>query len=242
MELKRIKGSRILVLLGVGFLLNACAAASIPTPLPTETVTPSATWTVTPPPTDTPTPSPSATPTTRSTSTPRPSATATRRLTPTATATATPTAGPSPTPSAAQICNDLVAKGAIGIVVVYIHPEPELVWDYAPRQFLVGLCDTDPPPSTPQGKYKIVLNFPNTQHGSTESAPVPATLKPGLNEVSVGPWVPGLENHEAACAVRAVAQTQVMYNDTPDRFYHALLWPDGSDRVVLPIKCGGNYS
>ena len=158
------------------------------------------------------------------------------------TRTPSPTPGPSPTPSVEQICNDLVAKGGIGIVVVYIHPEPELVWDYNPRQFLVGLCDTDPPPSTPQGKYKIVLNFPNTQHGSTESVPVPATLKPGLNEVSVGPWIPGLENHKAACAVRAVAQTQVMYNDTPDRFYHPLLWPDGSDQVALSIKCGGNYS
>ena len=240
--MKRGKGCVVPILFALIFLLNACAALPVATPLPTEIATVSATWTLTPPPTDTPTPVPSATSTNTPTSTPRPSATATRRLTPTATVTASPTAGPSPTPNAAQTCSELMAKGSIGIIVVYIHPEPDLVWDYNPRQFVVGLCDTIPLPSTPQGKYKVVLNFPDSQHGSTESAPVPAELKPGLNEVSIGPWIPGLENHLAACAMRAVAQTQVMYNDTPDRFFHALLWADGRDRVVLPIKCGGNYS
>jgi hypothetical protein len=237
--MKRFHGCGILILFGCAFLLDACTPP-VAAPTPTSTAIPSATPTDTP--TSTATPSPSATPTRLPTSTPRPSATATRRLTPTATVTARPTAGPRPTASAAQICDDLVAQGSRGIIVVYIHPVPELVWDYTPRQFYVGLCDTIPLPSTPQGKYKIVLNFPDSQHGSTESAPVPAQLKPGLNEVSVGPWVPGLENHEAACAMRAVAQTQVVYNDTPDRFFHALLWADGSDHVALPIKCGGNYS
>jgi hypothetical protein len=231
----------ILILFGTVVLLNACAATPTPAPLLTETAVPTATWTLTPLPTETATLLPSATPTKIPTSTPRPRATATRRRIPAATLTPSPTAGPSPTPSAAQICDSL-AKRSNGIFVVYIHPVPDLVWDTIPRQFQVGLCDTIPLPSTPQGKYKIVLNFPNSQHGSTESAPAPATLKPGLNEVSVGPWIPGFENHMAACAMRAVAQTQVMYNDTPDRFYHALLWADGSDRVALPIKCGGNYS
>ena len=235
-----VKRCGILILFSLVFLIDACAAPPVSAPTPTSTAIPSATPTNTP--TNTPTPPPSARPTDTPTSTPRPSATATRRLTPTATATASPTAGPSPTPSAAQICGELMAKGSSGIIVLYIHPEPDLAWDYTPRQFLIGLCDTIPLPSTPQGKYKVVLNFPGSQHGSTESAPVPAQLKPGLNEVSVGPWVPGLENHLAACAMCAVAQTQVMYNDTPDRFFHALLWADGSDHVALPIKCGGNYS
>lgn len=126
--------------------------------------------------------------------------------------------------------------------MVYVHPVPDLAWDYNPRQFLVGLCDTIPPPSVPQGKYKVVLNFP-AGHGSlTQSSVVRAELKPGLNEISVGPWIPGLENHLAICAQRAVAETQVMYDDTPDPFFHPLLWPDGSDRVPLPIQCGGNYA
>ncbi len=139
------------------------------------------------------------------------------------------------------MCVRLVSAKPGNIYVVYIRPVPELVWDTTPRQFRVGLCNTIPPSSTPQGKYKIVLNFPVSNHGSTESAPVRAELKPGLNEVSVGPWVPGLENHIARCATRAVADTQVMYNDTPDPFYHALLWESGRDRFPLPIQCGGNY-
>jgi len=51
-----------------------------------------------------------------------------------------------------------------------------------------------------------------------------------------------LQNHLAACASRANAETQVLHNDTPDPFYRALKWFDGSDHVWLQIKCGGNYS
>ncbi len=226
------------MILCVTLLLAACATPTVPAP----TASPSATMTATPPPTDTPTQTPTLTPTHTRTSTPKPSATATLRRTPTSTATASPTAGPSPTPSAAQICEALLAKGSRGIYVVYIHPVPDLVWDTIPRQFQVGLCDTIPPPNVPQGKYKIVLNFPAGRGSLTESSVAPAELKPGLNEISVGPWIPGLENHLAICAQRAVAEIQVMYNDSPEPFFHALLWPDGSDRVALPIKCGGNFA
>lgn len=122
-----------------------------------------------------------------------------------------------------------------------LRGEPQLIWDNEPRQFIVGLCNTNRPPSTPQGKYKIVLNFPNSGRGLTQSAPTQIELKSGYNEVSVGPWIPGLENHIASCNNRAEAETQVMYNDTPEPFYHALLWVDGSDHVIMPIKCGGNF-
>lgn len=128
-----------------------------------------------------------------------------------------------------------------GIYVLYIQPVPDLVWDQNPRQFRVGLCDTIALPSTPQGKYKIAMSFPPGSRGATQSSAVSAELKPGLNEVSVGPWIPGLENHLGACAMRANAETQVMYNDTPDPFFHPLLWPNGDDHVTLSIQCGGNY-
>lgn len=178
--------------------------------------------------------------TSTATLTPRPSATAT--LARTRTPTATPTrAGPSPTPSTAQICAGMLGKVPAGIYVLYLQPVTELIWDNDPRQFRVGLCNTNPPPAAPQGKYKIAMSFPPGSRGATESKPSVAELKPGFNEISVGPWIPGLENHRANCAVRANAETQVMYNDTPDPFYHVLLWYDGKDRVTLPIKCGGNF-
>ena len=172
------------------------------------------------------------------TTTPRP--TATIRRTPTATATAKPTAGPSPTPSAAQACAGLLARGTAGIFVIYLHPEPDLVWDTVPRQFVVGLCNTIPPPSVPQGKYKIILNFAN--HGLMDTHVTTGELKPGMNELSIGPYIHGYENHMAICAQRPVAEVQVMYNDTSEPPFHALLWPDGSDRVAIPIKCGGNFA
>lgn len=137
---------------------------------------------------------------------------------------------------------DLQARGAPGIYVVSITAEPELVWDNNPHQFKVGICDTVPPPNTPQGKYKIVMSFPEGNRGLMSSSVSPATINSGFNVVTVGPWVPGLENHKAICATRAVAQTQVMYNDVPDPIFHPLLWPDGSSTVPVPIKCGGDYS
>lgn len=205
----------------------------MPSPLPTTA------------PTQTALPSPTALPS--ATATPRPSPTATRRQ-PTATvrptgvpATATP-AGPTPVPGPAQICADLRAKGVRDIFVLYINAVPELVWDNSPHDFKVGICNTLPPPSTPQGKYKLVMSFPGGNRGSMSTPVVSASLTAGLNEVTVGPWVPGLENHMATCATRAVAQTQVMYNDVPDLIFHALKWPDGTDTAGVPIKCGGNYS
>ena len=233
--------------IGLVFLalaLNACASAT-PTPMPTTPKPPTAIMTATPPPTAsaTPTLTRSATPapTNTPTLTPKPSATATQVRTRTPTRTATP-AGPSPTPSVAQICAGMIGKVAAGIYVMYLYGTPELIWDYTPRQFRVGLCNTNPATSTPQGKYKIAMTFPPGNAGATQSAPTPVELKPGFNEISVGHWVPGLQNHRAACASRANAETQVLYNDTPDPIFRALTWFNGTDRVTLPIKCGGDYS
>ena len=136
----------------------------------------------------------------------------------------------------------MIGKLPAEIYVMYLVPATDLVWDNEPRYFRVGLCNANSPSSIPQGKYKISMMFPPGSTGATQSAPTVAELKPGFNEVQVGPWVPGLRNHLADCASRATAETQVTYNDTPDPFYRVLKWLDGSDRVWLQIKCGGNYS
>lgn len=221
----------VCVMLSVG----ACA---LPTPTPTPTLAPTATFTATRAPTETPTRTPTLTAT--PTLTPRPSATATRTRTRTATATRTP-AGPSPTPSAAQMCAGMLGKVPAEIYVLYLQPVTELKWDYEPRQFRVGLCNANAPSAAPQGKYKIAMSFSASGSHSTESKPSVAELKYGFNEITVGPWVPGLENHLAQCAVKTNAETRVMYNDTPDPFYRALKWHDGKEFIILTIKCGGNY-
>ena len=227
-------------------LLAGCAKPTVPPPTLTMTALPSATQTATPLPTDTSTPTftptPTTTPTSTSTSTPTPSSTATRTRTPSATATVTLTPGPSPTLTTVQICANLLARQAPDIYVLAIHGVPDLAWDKAEHQFVIQVCNTNLPPSVPQGKYKVVLNFPGSDHGASQSAATQIELKPGFNEISVGPWVPGLENHLAACASRPSGETQVMYSDTPDRLYRTLKWFDGSDSIWLPIKCGGDYS
>ena len=216
--------------------ITACASAP-PTPTPTlepiatrtATHTPTATATLTTTPTLTHTPTPTK---------PRATASPTRPRLPTA--TRTPTA-PSPTPSAAQMCAQMLGKVPAEIYVFYLYPEGELIWDNEPHYFRVGLCNTNAPPAAPQGKYKITFSFPPTSSGATESKPSPAELKLGFNEIRVGPWVPGLENHLSRCAARANAVTRLTYNDTPDPFYRVLTWYDGRDHIILPIKCGGNF-
>ncbi len=220
---------------------SAACSTAVPTlPPPTVTPQPIAITIAARSPAETATPTNTPEPTIAPTTSPTPSATAT----PTDTPTPAPSATPSlvPTPSPAQICANLAATGLQAIRVIYLEPFPELVWDYDARYFRVGLCNTLPPTGTPQGHYKIVLHFPGGNRGAAESVPIPADLRPGLNEVVVGPWFPGLENHRAICVTRAVAQTEVRYNDTPDRIYRLVLWHDGKERIPLPIRCGGDYA
>lgn len=245
MELDAYRRFLILSFLLCLSMLIACGPAPAPTPAATETAEPTETATATSTPSSTPTIAPTQTATYTSTPTrtavpPTRTRTATLRPKPTATLTAIP--GPAPTLTYAQICAGLAARGMRDIYIIYIHPVPELVWDTTPRQFLVGLCNTLPPPSVPQGRYKIVMSFPDGDRGSTSSSETPAELGRGFNEVSVGPWIPGLENHRARCNMRAVADTQVMYNGTVDGLFHPLAWDDGRTSVGLAIKCGGNFS
>lgn len=124
---------------------------------------------------------------------------------------------------------------------MFVHPVPDLVWDTVPHQFQTGLCDTFPPPNTPQGRYKVVLSFPGSNRGIASSSITSAELHAGLNVVNIGPWIPGFDPHMASCATRAYGETQIMYSDNPENVYRALDWPDGRDKIDLAILCGGNY-
>jgi hypothetical protein len=134
----------------------------------------------------------------------------------------------------------LVAQGRNVLSILYLEPTPELVWDYNPRMFRVGICNSMPLPAVPQGRYRIFVYFPGSKHGRAQSGDVPATLSPGLNEVSIGPWVPGLENHRAACNDRPVGEIEIEYDGSGA--FRTLLWADGKSRIGIPIKCGGDYA
>ncbi len=169
--------------------------------------------------------------------------TATRTRTPTRPPTARPsnTAIPSPTPipGPAQICADLIAQKRNELYILYMEATPDLVWDSNPHYFSVGICNSILPPAVPQGRYRAAIYFPKSAHGRAESVPVPATLNPGLNQVKVGPWIPGLENHNAQCNDRPTGDVVIEYDGSG--MYQPLAWLDGKTKFNLPIKCGGNY-
>ncbi len=234
---------KILIAMACALLQVSCGLPGTPIPVP-PTATPVLIPTASPTPVAaTATPSPTITPT-------RVPATATRTRTivpatrrPTALPFPSQTASPSPIPGPAQVCANLAARGTSGIFIVDVVPDPSLVWDGRPHLFRVGVCNALSPSTVAQGRYKILLYFPASGKGHEESVPSPADLKPGMNIVTVGPWVPGLENHRARCATKDTAEVEVTYNDIPDpTVFRALSWPDGKTRTYLPVQCGGNFA
>jgi hypothetical protein len=235
---------RILIAMACALIQVACSlpATSAPVP-PTATSLPIPT--ASPPPVPaTATVNPTSTPTRASTAMPTRTRTvipATRR--PTALPSPSKTASPSPIPGPAQDCANLAARGTSGIFIVDVVPDPSLVWDGRPHLFRVGVCNALSPSTVAQGRYKILLYFPASGKGHEESVPTPADLKPGMNIITVGPWVPGLENHRARCATKDTAEVEITYNDIPDpTIFRALSWPDGKTRTYLPVQCGGNFA
>ena len=237
----------------VVLFISACGTIAQPTAQPTplliaaelSTATPTASATTTP--TERPSPTPTQLPTATPTASPTPTATSTTIRTPTRTPTRAPTrtptlAVPTPTPGPAQICDSLGAQGQRGIFLVDLQPVPDLAWDQNPRQFRVGVCNTHPPSNVPQGRYKIFVFYPGGDRGPGQTGLMHFQLKPGLNEIMIGPWVPGLENHLATCAMRPIGSIEVHYNDSPDSNFKALAWPDGRIKVEFPIRCGGDYA
>ncbi len=230
--------------LALALLLAACAAPATPN-TPTATAKSKIAQAVV-----TATVAPSITPTPTLTATPAPTtrATSTRTATPTGKPTTRPTARPTntalpqptPLPGPVQTCANLIAAGRSDMSILYVNASPDLVWDTNPHYFVVGICDSIPAPATPMGRYRAAIYFPGSAHGRAESMPVPATINPGFNEVRVGPWVPGLENHRAACNDRPLGDVEIEYDGSG--VYRALPWVDGKTRVLIPIACGGDYA
>ncbi len=135
-----------------------------------------------------------------------------------------------------QTCLDRSRTAQPGLYIVSLAPSPALVWDTNPHVFRLGICNTSPPASAPGGDLRIFISFPGSDRGHADSDSVQVQLNSAYNEVTSGPWVPGLENHLSACATRPTAQVEVHWNAVP------LLWLDGKSSVNLPIGCGGNFS
>ncbi len=229
-------------IIGVFILASACAAPpAVPTPPPaTLTTEPTATTRPNAPTglsgtprvnrADAPTLAPSDTPTVAATSTQSPSST------PTATDTPTPTLNP------LDVCNELTARGQPGLYIVSIEPFPALAWDWDPRQFRVQVCNTLSRSTSPDGRFIVFVYFPGEKSPRGQTSQVPFQLPPGLSEISLGSWVPGMENHISACNAQPPVEFAVAYTLPPDRsILHPVPYADGHDRRIFTLQCGGHF-
>ena len=226
------------MLLVVATLLAACGS---PAQAPATRLVPQPTATATTLPTVVPTERPTATPmpidapTAISISSPAPTATPTIAPSPTI---------PKPTASAQQVCADLAAEGQRGLVVTYVQPAPNLIWDQTPRQFRVGICNTLAVPTVPQGQFVLFVYLAWTRQIRGQTSELPAQLTPGFHELLFGTWTPGLENHLSICVQRPALEIEIGYNDDfpISRSFRPVQWADGSNKMVFPIRCGGDFS
>ncbi len=175
--------------------------------------------------------------------------TPTRPNTPNASPTASPvptstrpnTTDESPTASPVPTCPSN-AEGRRGLYVIYIEPLPSLVWNQTPRQFRVGVCNTLAESLVPGSRFRVSVYAPAAKNPLGQTSELSAQLAPGLHELMLGSWTPGLQNHLTACAVLPTVEISVEYNDFPPvNNFRPVLWQDGSERKTFSVACGGTF-
>ncbi len=151
------------------------------------------------------------------------------------------TTDPSPTASVIPTCPSS-AEGRRGLYVIYIEPLPSLVWNQTPRQFRVGVCNTLAVALVPDSRFRVSIYAPEAKNPLGQTSVLSAQLTPGLHELVLGAWTPGLQNHVTACAVSPAVEILVEYSDIPAaNNFRSVLWHDGSERKAFPVACGGTF-
>ena len=168
---------------------------------------------------------------------------ASSQLVTTATQTPTPpnTTNPSPTANSVPTCPSN-AEGRRGLYVIYVEPLPSLVWNQTPRQFRVGVCNTLAESIVPESRFRASVYAPEAKNPLGQTSELSAQLTPGLHELMLGSWTPGLQNHVTACAVWPTVEILVEYDDFPAvNNFRPVPWPDGSERKAFSVACGGTF-
>ncbi len=148
---------------------------------------------------------------------------------------------PSPTASPVTTCPSN-AEGRRGLYVIYIEPLPSLIWNQTPRQFRVGMCNTLAESLVPGSRFRLSVYIPQTKSPLGQTSDLSAQLTPGLHQLVLGSWTPGLQNHVTACAITPAVEILVEYNDYPAvNNFRPVLWLDGSERKVFSVACGGTF-
>lgn len=156
------------------------------------------------------------------------------------TSTFTSTPGPTLTPE--QDCANLAVQGQHGLYLMYLEPSEALVWDNIPREFRAGVCNSLPVPLVPESKFKVMVYIFGVSRPMGQTSELSAQLGPGLHDVILRLWTPGLVNHMTICVQRQAVELELGYKDDPTRSFHPVQWLDGRERLTLPVKCGGTFA
>jgi hypothetical protein len=98
-------------------------------------------------------------------------------------------------------------------------------------------------PLVPESHFVVSILIPSRRDGAGQTSVTTAQLSPGFRELVLGPWTPGLENHMTICVQKAVVEVVIGYSDEyRSSSFRPLQYPDGKDRVLLPVECGGSYA
>jgi hypothetical protein len=229
----------ILVMVMLAALISACASpSSTSIPRRVGTAAPFSRAVL-----DATTPSDSSTPTaTTEAQTLAAAPTLTPEQTSTAATAEAATGTPSPTLNPQQACDDMIARGQPGLYVVSIQPYPDLVWDRENRSFRVDLCNTTTVPTPLESRFVVFVYFPGESRPRGQTSELPIRLPPGLTEITLSSWIPGLQNHISACVVQPPVEFSVAYRYPPDlSVFHPIPYVDGQERETFSVKCGGNF-
>jgi len=190
-------------------------------------------------------------------STPTPSATATVAPSPSTAATNAPTAQatdgsirsptlppdtPTPVLDPASACAELATHAQPGLYLLAVRPVPALVWDRVPRQFLVNVCNSSTETTAAGTRFVVFAYFPGEVRPRGQTSELLVRLEPGLHELTLESWTPGLQNHLSACRLQPWIDLSVAYTFPPDlSTYHPIPFVDGKDKVAFAVKCAGNF-
>ena len=151
------------------------------------------------------------------------------------------TVSPSPVASTAPTCPSNTG-GRRGLYVINVEPLPSLVWNQTPRQFRVRVCNTLAESLVPGSRFRVSIYSQTAKNPIGQTSDLSAQLAPGLHELEIGSWTPGLQNHVTACADLRTVEILVEYSDyAAGNDFRPVLWLDDSERRTFPVVCGGNF-
>ncbi len=91
-------------------------------------------------------------------------------------------------------------------------------------------------------RFVVFIYFPGESRPRGQTSELPVRLTPGLHELTLEWWTPGLQNHISACNIQPPVQVAVAYTVPPSvNVFHSIPYVDGQDRLTFTVRCGGHF-